>query len=307
MKKLLYFIAVVGMIMGTNSCKKEGGNPLQDINNLAPGSYITLNSNINLNLNYAALATSTVGIKVDQYLTPGTTSSGDVDVDKIKVYVVKGINSTASAWKLVKTVTYSGPGTSITCTGQELATALGVSIGSLAAGDYYTFYNQIVTKSGAIYDINNTGTSLASLSSYNAAFSFTAYIVCPFSAPIAGTYRVIRDDWADWNPGDLVQVTDGPGTNQINLTKVWPGVPAGGVPANANSFLVNIDAATGTAKVPLQTIGGYGGSTQYTVQGANGSDVAGYVFSCTGYITLSCTIKSNGGSNYGVNKLILQK
>lgn len=308
MKKLSFILAVIGMSLTINSCKKtDGVNPLADIKNLSLGTYLTLTENTNLNLNYAAIATSTVGIKVSQYLSPGSTSNGTGDVDKIKVYVVKGSNSDPASWKLVKTVNYGGPGTALTATGAEVAAALGTTPANLSPGGVYTFYNQIVTKDGKTFDISNVNSNLESNANYNASFRWQAYVVCPFVAPVAGTYKVLRDDWADWNVGDLVQVKDA-GANQIDLSAVWPNVAYGNV---VNKLLVNIDPASGTAKVPKVNFGNYGGGYNMTAQGTGAGDVAGYVFSCTGYITLQMNVKADatGGNGYnnGATTLILQK
>jgi hypothetical protein len=94
------------------------------------------------------------------------------------------------------------------------------------------------------------------------------------------------------------------GVNQINLNEVYPN---GGVVIEP--LLVNIDPVSGTATIPKVTYGRYGGgsSTQHIAKGAGDNDVAGYVFSCTGFITLSINQSDNGGGDYGPNKLILQK
>jgi hypothetical protein len=137
---------------------------------------------------------------------------------------------------------------------------------------------------------------------YNAVFRWQAYITCPFNAPVAGNYKVLQDDWEDWSPGNIVQVLDGPGANQINLSKVWPNPAYGDI---VNPLIVNIDPATGTAKVPLVTFANnYPGTA--TAQGAGDDDVAGYVFSCTGFITLTMNVTYNGGDQ-GPLKLVLQK
>lgn len=309
MKKLLYYLfAVVGISLTLNSCKKTDGiNPLADIKNLTTGSYLTLTEATNLNLNYASIATSTVSIKVSQYLTPGQTTNGGGDVDKIKLYVVKGANADPASWKLVKTVTYTGASTVLSATGTEVATALGIAPTALSPGGVYTFYNQILTKDGRTFDISNVNSNLESNSNYNASFRWQAFVVCPFTGGMTGTYKVIRDDWADWSPGDLVQVKDA-GTNQIDLSAVWPNPAYGNV---VNPLLVNIDPASGTAKVPKVNFGNYGGGYNMTAQGSSSGDVAGYVFSCTGYITLTMNLKADatGGNGYnnGATTLVLQK
>ncbi len=292
MKKIVKYFCLFGLII-LFSCKKSGvPNPLADVKNLGIGSYITLASSVNLNLSYNTPA-STASIKVNQYGS---------DVDKVVVYVVAGSNSDPASWKKIKTIPFTGPGTVLAVTSQEVATALGVTVASLSPGNFYTFYNQVITKDGRTFDLSNTLGALENNSNYNAVFRWQAYITCPFVAPVAGNYKVIQDDWQDWSPGNIVQVLDGPGANQIDLSKVWPN------PAYADivsPLIVNIDPATGSAKVPLVTFANnYPGTA--TAQGAGAGDVAGYVFSCTGFITLNMTVKYNGSSQ-GNLKLVLQK
>lgn len=294
MKKILYILSVATLVTVIYSCKKkENLNVFSDYKNLGLGTYMTLDKNINLNLDFSNLAASTVGIQVTQY------PNGQA-IDHIDLFATVNASYDTTQWHFVKTVSYTGPGTQLTVTGAELATALGVSIGSLQPGTSYTFYTRIITKEGYSFDVNTTGDNggggLVTGAYYNSVFSFTAYIVCPFTGNMTGTYEVLRDDWEDWSPGDLVQVTDGPGANQINLSQVYPNSAYGTV---INPLIVNIDPATGTAKIPATLFGQY--SNAYTAEGAGDGDVAGYVFSCTGYITLNINID---GDPY---RLILQK
>ena len=303
MKKfLIMIIAVCTALVVLNSCKKTGGdiNPLSDIKNLKVGSYLVQDSLINANLNSTS-GSSLVGIVVHQF------AAGEA-VDHILLYSTLGTSTDTLKWKLVKSVPYStGTKVVLSATTAELATAFGVPASNFTPGSLFTFFTKAVTKSGLTYDItnagNNGGGGLVSGSAYKSAFSFTVYVVCPYTGGMAGNYKVIKDDWTDWNVGDLVKVTDGPGANQINLSQVYPN---GGTVIN--QLLVNIDPVTGTATVPKVTYGRYGGATsvQYSAQGAGPNSVAGYVFSCTGFITLSLD-QQGGGTDYGPNKLILQK
>ena len=298
MKKIINIIGVAAILLFAVSCKKTGGgNPLASIDNFGKGAYLTLNSTINLNLNYAQVTTSKVGVKVDQY------NNGN-DIDKIKLYVVSGSNANPTSWKLVKTVTYAGAATELSATGTEIGTALGVAPSTLVPGSVFTFYNQIITKSGETYDISNVNSAFESGTFYNACFRWTASVVCPFVAPMAGTYKVIQDDWVDWNPGDLVQVTDGPGANQLNLSKVWPNPAYGSV--GPTPLVVTVDAATGTATLPTTTSttywGNYGSYVTYL-----GAGSTGLVFSCTGRVSLSIRVVATVYGDQGYNKLILQK
>ncbi len=294
MKKVIKYCCIYSIIILASCKKAENVNPLADVANLGVGSYITLASTENVNLSYNT-PTSMVSIKVDQY------KGGGGAIDQIVLYVVEGSNGNPTAWKKIKSVPYTGPGTVLSATSQDVATALGVSVASLTPGNFYTFYNQVVTKDGKTYDLSNTLGALESNSNYNAVFRWQAFVTCPFAGPVGGAYKVVQDDWADWSPGDVVTVLDG-AANQINLSKIWPNPAYGDV---SSPLIVNIDPATGTAKVPKVTFGiNYPGTA--TAQGAGAGDVAGYVFSCTGYITLNMLVTYNGSSQ-GNLKLVLQK
>lgn len=294
MKKLLYILSVVTLVFTIHACKKTSDlNMFSDVKNLGMGTYLTLDKNINLNLDYSKIATSTVGIEVSQY------PNGQA-VDHIVLFSTVDASYDSTQWHFVKSVPYTGPGTQLTVNGTELATSLGINISALQPGTAYTFYTRIITKEGYSFDVNTTGDNggggLVTGAYYNSVFSFTAYIVCPFTGNMAGTYKVIRDDWEDWEPGDLVPITDGPGANQINLSQVYPNPDYGDI---INPLIVNIDPASGTATIPPTLFGQY--SNSYTAAGAGVNNVAGYVFSCTGYITLNINID---GDPY---RLILQK
>ena len=303
MKKfLIIIIAACSAFVALNSCKKTGGNinPLSDIKNMKVGSYLVQDSLINANLNSTS-PSSTVGIVVHQF------PAGEA-VDRILLYGTLGTSTDTLKWKLVKSVPYSsGTKVNVTATTAELATAFGVPASNFTPGSLLTFFTKAVTKSGLTYDItnagNNGGAGLVTGAAYKAAFSFTVYVVCPFTGHMAGSYRVKKDGWEDWVKDDIVQVTDGPGINQINLSQIYPN---GGTVINP--LLVNIDPVTGTATVPKVTYGRYGGvnSVQYSAEGVGANSVAGYVFSCTGFITLNLD-HQGGGTDYGPNRLILEK
>ncbi len=296
MKKLLIIIfAVSAALAALNSCKKTGGNinPLTDIKNLAVGSYLVQDSMISANLNTSS-STSKIGIVVHQYPLGET-------VDHILIYATLGTSTDTLQWKLVKSVPYTAGSTvALSVTTAELATGFGAPASSFTPGSLFTFFPRAVTKSGKTYDINNAGDNggggLITGPAYKSAFSFTAYVVCPFTGGMTGTYKVIRDDWQDWVPGDLVQVTDGPAANQINLSQVWPNADYGSV---IKPLLVNVDPASGAVSIPKVDFGAY--PAVASVYGGTG-----YVFSCTGFITIS-TDFYYGGASQGQTKLILQK
>jgi hypothetical protein len=295
MKKILniLLVAIAFMVVGT-SCQKEGlalEKPFVDINFFGKGAYITLNKTVNVNFNYAAISTSKVSVMVDPY-------NNGVKIKQVKLYVVKSANADPTAWKLVKTVDVNGT-TELSATGAEVATAIGTPAATLfAPGQFYTFYNQVVTEDGRTFDLSNTLGALENASGYNACFRWTAYVVCPFTGGMAGKYKVIADGWEDWPLGAIVPVADGPGANQVDLSGVYPG---GGYVKN--KLVVNVDPATGAASIPRVDYGSYSPTgAVYSAAAAN----AGYIFSCTGYIGLKME-HFYGTSSYGFYSLILQK
>lgn len=286
------------------SCKKVNDNPFSDPSGWGKGTYLVLNKSYNLNFDYSNLASSTVGINVSQY-------SGGEDITSIDVFVAVGASYDVAKWRKVKTIANASGGVDIKVTGSELLTALGVTPADLQPGSFYTFYNRITTKSGQVFDVNNTGNNngsgLVTGPTYGAAFYFTAYITCPFIGPVGGSWKVVQDDWNDWVKGDLVTVVDGPGANQIDLSNVWPNPIYGSV---VKKLVVDIDPATGSATVKKVNFGDYGGGYNMTAYGVAGaSNFAGYVFSCTKYIKLTMEVKADGpgGNSYdnGPSTLIL--
>jgi hypothetical protein len=295
MKKILniLLVAIAFMVVGT-SCQKEGlalEKPFVDINFFGKGAYITLNKTVNVNFNYAAISTSKVSVMVDPY-------NNGVKIKQVKLFVVKNANADPATWKLVKTVDVNGT-TELSATGAEVATAIGTPAATLfAPGQFYTFYNQVITEDGKTYDLSNTLGALENATGYNACFRWTAYVVCPFTGGMKGNYKVIADGWEDWALGAIVPVGDGPGANQVDLSGVYPG---GGYVKN--KLVVNVDPNTGAASIPRVDYGSYSPTgAVYSAAAAN----AGYIFSCTGYIGLKIE-HFYGTSSYGYYSLILQK
>lgn len=288
MKKIVSILLITSLVV-TFGCKK--GEVISDVKSLGTGSYVTLVKTTNLRIDYANITNSSVSITVKELGNP---------VDKIKIFVAQGgITTDNTKWKAVKEVPYSGE-TVLTVKATEIATALGVTPAQIAPGGQYTLYNQVITKDGRTFDLTNTPGAFSGNSNYNMAMSWTAVVVCPFVAPIAGNYKVIQDDWVDWPAGAIVQVLDGPGANQVNLSKVWPN-PVYGSPVSP-FLIVNVDPATGAATIPVGNWGDYGTYIASTLAGSTG-----FVFSCTGDITLKVRVNATGFGDQGSLALILKK
>lgn len=283
MKKLLALITIVGLL-GTSCYKTDPNNPYSDVDNFGIGSYLTLVEELNLQVNSSDLANAFVGVTVDEYGTP---------VKDIVLYIADGNASDPANWREMKTVPFAGTGTEVSCTGPEMAAALGYDP---LPGVTYTMINQIITEDGRTFDLSNTA-AFESQSAYNMAMRWEVSVVCSFDgAASAGDYEIVVDTWQDYAPGDVVTnaIVAGPGANQLTMN-VYPS-PAFGTPVNP--IIIDVDPVTGNATVAKVTYGDYGG-TQYTAEGS------GIVFSCTGSITLNLTHSDGSGS--GLYKLVIQK
>ncbi len=273
-------------IMVAVSCKKQIIKGVSD--DLGTGAYLTLKETIRNTIDYAARTTSSASIKVDGVGAP---------IDNVVIYVVAGQDLDKNNWKKIKTVPFSQD-VILEVKATEMATALGISVDDLQPGSSYTFYNEAVLKDGRAFSLANTTTDFESQAPFHMALQWQVFVVCPFNATTsAGTYHVIDDsNWNDFAPGDPIDVVAGPGANQISMIS-YPS-PAFGT--NRKPIVIDVDPATGTATIKSQVFGDYPGAPNSVIKGG------GFVFSCTGVISLSNDL-TVGGDNFLGQKFIIAK
>lgn len=289
MRKLsIKLFSLSAFILLMYACTKQKN--VADFSNLGSGAYVTLVKKGNLILDYGNLSTTFADITVKQF---------GADIDKIKVYATEGLTDLdKTKWKAVKEFPYSGE-TQLKVTATELATGLGIAPAALKTGSPYTFYNELILKDGRVFNPANTNGAFQGISNYNMAMTWQAVVVCPYVPPMAGSYRVVTDDWADWSAGDIVTLTDVPG-NKLDLSAVWPNPIYGSI---VTPLVVSLDPATGAATIPANvTFGNYGSYNAKTLSGSSG-----YVFSCTGTVTLVIHVDAGPFGDQGFLKLILKK
>jgi len=278
------FIAAIGMLFTISSCEKDSKNPLDDAGAVPLGSYLTLVESINQNVDFSD-ATSSVSIKVTGVGSP---------VDKIDMLVVEGATLDVSAWKLIKSISYTGEGTELSTTNGEISAALGVP---LQPGVQYTIYNRVTTVDGRVFDLINAGPNVEA-PDFASVFQWTVNAVAPYTGNMAGDYKVNVDGWVDYAVGTILTgaVIDGPGANQITLN-VYPN-PDFGSPLDP--IIVDIDPATGVATVPAVLYGDYG--VLISCEGG------GYVFSATGTVDLTLNhFEGTPDNSYGNYRLVIVK
>lgn len=279
------FICII--IFSASSCIKEKQSLFYES---AVGSYLSFIGGTTrgpYSLEYATIATASASIKVKSVGAP---------VDKINIYV--GTSSDKSTWKKIKTVSFTDSAT-LTVTGAEIASALGVGPSALSPGNTYNLYNEIVTKDGRLFSAENTNDDFQGQASYKMAFTWSVSVFCGFNQSVfKGGFKVVKDGWADFSVGDLVTVSPGPTATQITII-AYPAPQAGGT--NRKPIVLDVNPATNAVTVKSQVYGDYPPTNfNLSVRGT------GNVNSCTGTITLSL-IHSEGGSDYGTFALILQK
>ena len=290
MRKILSSVLMLaaGMVL-LNSCEKV--DVPQDVNTLGKGSYVTLTKANNLILDFSNLSGSKASIDVKEF---------GAEQEKLTIFVAPGTpTQDKTKWKKIKEVPNTNGGIyNLSVSGTEIATAIAPAV--IAPGNQYTMYNVVTTKDGRTFDYANTATGFSGNPNYNMALSWSATVICPFIAPIGGKYIVVQDDWVDWSPGDEVDVLDGPGANQVNISKVWPNPAYGSV---INPLVINVKPATGEASIPSGLVWGNYGSYNASTLSPN----TGFVFSCTGQIIMTIRVNAGGFGDQGSLKLILRK
>lgn len=286
MKKIYSIISLVLLLFAV-SCSKKA--PFYD--ELGQGSYLNLVKVNNTNLN-SLDANSTVGMVVKEYGEP---------VESVNLYVSQTATLDKTKWKLIKKYPYTaGSELTLSATTTEVAKALGITQASMAPGTTYFMYNEVVTKDGRTFSSANTSFGdLEGQPGFNVALSWRATVVCPYTPAEFDnkTYKIVRDEWHDFEVGDPIQVVLGPGANQITLQGLWP------TNVQHKDMVITIDPKSGAATVVRYNYGGYGSAATYTNATTGTSN---FVFSCTQTIDLTLNHQSAGGTNYGNFRLILK-
>jgi hypothetical protein len=293
MRIIKFLSLVVALSTVFISCTKENSDKLSgDVTELGRGSYVTLAKANNLNIDYSNLANASVSIDIE--------GKGD-PVDSVITYVSTNNTTTRSTWRRIRGFKVNDNKATLTITASQIATALGILPTALNPGSQYVLFNEVRATDGRIFSITNTNSEFESNVNYQQALRWTATIVCPFTAASAGTYLITVDPW-DGATGELVSVTVPTATTAV-VTYLYPYADAGGTPTQ-KPMTITVNPATGAATVASQVYGNYGaGFDNFAGSGS------GFVFSCTGVITLNINHRaaSGAGTNYGTFPIRLVK
>lgn len=290
MKKIIIFSILLSAVTATfNACRKEDNANLPGLEKFDWLPLIVKDQATDISISGQDPTSFTGKFTIDKYF------EADVNPQKVDVVVIK--NGNKAIVKTIKADITSFPAT-VEVTGPQLETLFGSAI---VLGDNFTIGVDIITPSGKKFEaFPAVGNAYASgVAAQPGASTTIDYLsACTFDKnSFNGMYEVVQDDWADFNPGELVEVRPGAGANQIAVT-AYPS-PAYGT--NRKPMLCDVNPTTFAVNIPEQVIGDYFGAPPGATARGNGT-----VNPCGDEITLKVTIKI-GGTDYADQTLKLSK
>jgi hypothetical protein len=220
----------------------------------------------------------------------------DAPPKKFDVVVIKNNDNTNV--KVLKTDVATFP-TELTITGPQLAALFGTPI---VLGDKFDIGVDVTTSTGAKFEaFPAVGNSYAAgVAAQPGASTFVRYeAVCQYEpAAYQGPYEVVIDEWADYTPGDIVQLT------MIDATHFSFKYLA----ADPRPIVVTVDPVTNAVTVPKQVYGsGYPPGWPYgDISAESVPSVDNFVAPCAG--TFSVILKHTvAAGTIDEFKLVLKK
>jgi hypothetical protein len=168
-------------------------------------------------------------------------------------------------------------------------------------GDKFDITVNVTTQSGqTILGFPATGNPYASgVANQPGASTLIRYeAVCKFeSDEYQGDFEVVTDEWEDYAPGDIVQVTR---INDTQLSFIYPA-------SNAKPIIVNVNPANNSTSVSKQVYGNYSWGAQYgDFSVASVPSLNNYVAPCDGIISVVLNHTVAAGS-FGNFRIVLKK
>ena len=226
------------------------------------------------------------------------------NVSKYDVYVCRQSGVDFSDTVFVKS--YSTFPILVELSAAEIATGLGITNADYVPGDILNFIGIATGSNGETASFDDLDQDVGTNPGERQGFNFTGYVSCPFDAQeAAGTYEWVVDPWETFYDDGIFEVVAGPGENQITCLDVFDHpTPTGGT----YDMIIDVDPTTGIAIVERQDTwwpGNWGLPANWGIGWHEGE---GFVFSCSGLITLQMTVGMALGNwgvqAYGANKVV---
>jgi hypothetical protein len=307
MKKIIsYCLLLIATTTVFVSCRDEEKDPWADFRspNGSVISWTAINSSI---INFADINNSAYDVDL-------TDISGNVAEYELSI-VYKGdsaVFETITSFPAKLTITAAELVTALNAAGRTIADA-GAPGGQRAyvitdflAGDRVDCFATVTDKKGNVFPVTRIGNDLLTNPGMRTMHRFNFFFSCPFDATeAAGTYFVTFDGWGDYpsNGTVPVEVTSTANSVTLNLySDAWIGV------ANHKDYPVTItvNTANGVATVAAQQA--YDTGWWPGAFGIASVDGAGFVFSCSGTITVDLQHRVAAGTfGGGPYNITLQK
>jgi hypothetical protein len=283
---LLAFI--LGAVTGFQGCTKDDGAiPSRVTVENVPALATTIDASGSQAIDLLNLSTFAGKFKVDIYFA-GTTPPAKIDISVRK----NGSNTNNTNVKVFKTNITTIPVT-LTVSAAEI-TAL---FGTIALGDYFDFAPDIYVGEKkyeafpAVAAGSGPGVVAMPLNSEAARFS----AICAYNGDTyTGVFKVIKDDWQDWFPGDNVTLT------KVDATH-FSFIDPFAIAATPVPIVVTVNTANNQASIPKTVIGtlwNYGSPTYSNPAVATSSTAANsFVSPCDKQVTLSMLYYWGAGSS----------
>lgn len=287
-----YIIAFFLSAILFTACQKEDNPKLPDLVRV-PLPLITLDPSGDNAISPTTPETFLGKYVVDIYF------KNDIKPQKFDIVIIK--NGDHSTVKTLKEGVTIFP-TSFELTGADIVSAFGAP----SEGDSYDIGADVTTASGQKFEafpLNATGYSSSIAGQPGSSTSIQYIVPCAFNKEnFNGSYTVVQDDWADYDPGETVEVKPGAGENEISIA-AYPS-PAFG--KNRKPMILTInplsnDPTTYEGVIAEQVIGDYDGAPPGATARGTGS-----ANPCGDRITMTVTINI-GGDDYADNVLVLEK
>ena len=235
MKKLSFAYTILAILL-LSGCRKEDNPKIPELTRV-PLPLITIDNASDQLINPAAPASFKGKVNVDLYF------KNDIPPQKMDIVVMK--NEEAASTKTLKADVTSFP-TVIDITGQQLIDLFG----PIADGDRFDIGADITTRSGQLFQAfpalgEGYGAGVNTQGGASTSIFFTK--PCGYDPDLyQGEFVVVKDDWHDTDPGDIIVLT------KIDATHFSFKYPTA---VDAEPIIVTVDPATNTPSIALQTIG----------------------------------------------------
>lgn len=287
--KIIYsFFAVLVFIA---SCRKEDNPLLPDDLQKAAIPQLSKDPSGDQSISSQDIDGFVGKVVIDQYF------KNDHSFKSFEAVVIKnGVNSTA---QVLQSDITSLPAT-VTFTSAQLTSLFGAPP---APGDNYIIGANVILQSGQKIEafpadgLPNYDPNIFAMPGLG-PLTVSYAVFCPFDASqYDGDFVVVQDDWQDYFPGDVIQVTMIDATHVSFMYNAF----------DAQPIIVEIDPATNTTSVSKQYFGNYGPDFGGFFAESIAGNPNNYVIPCNGTLSLVLDISSDVLGDFGGFRIVLQK